>query len=110
METATTISVTDQPLAPLHDIRDVPQQKPDMILFVDGSCPRGSTGHPASGRAVCTSTKALEAYPLPNISSVQIAELAVPRCTSALAQEQSAPLRNLCLHRFLIRLWGCARL
>ena len=88
-------SVTEQPLAPLHDISDVPLQKPDIILFVDASCPRGSTGHPASGCAVCTSTKGLEAYSLSTVSSVQIAELAVLdlhlcTCTRAISSPEQS--------------------
>lgn len=84
------LSVTEQPLAPLHNLRDVPLQKPDIILFIDGSCPHGSTGHPAAGCAVRASTNGLEAYSLPTISLAQIVELLVLTHASVLAEGQSA--------------------
>ncbi len=47
---------------PRPDLEDTPYERPDMTLFVDGSCKKNPDGTNATGYAVVTSTSVVKAF------------------------------------------------
>ena len=69
------IEVLDTLTQPPPNLFATPLQNPDLMLFVDGSSKRGSTGRRAAAYAVVTTSDILEARPLPEGTASQKAEL-----------------------------------